>query len=82
MNRIKEIQKGFKEREAHRREMMDKQTKKYLKEENRWLWYHYHSIQPDTKFMEVRQYDKKGELIAMSSGVLPLNKYRPKHPVK
>ena len=31
MNRIKEIQKGFKEREAHRREMMDKLCEKHLR---------------------------------------------------
>ncbi len=31
MNRIKEIQKGFKEREAHRREKMDKLWLKHLR---------------------------------------------------
>ena len=53
-------------------------TKKELEEENKFLWYYFQDVEEETEFMEVKQYDKKGELIAMSSSVFPHKKYRPK----
>jgi hypothetical protein len=55
-------------------------TKKYLEEENKWLWYYHTEIQDNTEFVEVKQYNKKGIVIASSNSLLPPKKYRPKHP--
>jgi hypothetical protein len=55
-------------------------TKKYLEEENKWLWYNYLDTNKDTCHIEVRQYNKKGELIQMSSISVPPKEYRVKHP--
>ena len=54
--------------------------KKYLEEENKWLWYYHIDADEDADFIEIKQYDKKGELIARSSAIYPAKKYRPKHP--
>ncbi len=59
---------------------MVKGTKKYLGQENKWLWYHYQQVQDDTVHTEFKQYDKWGVLVAVSSSVIPPKKDRPKHP--
>ena len=56
------------------------QTKKYLEQENKWLWYYCQQVCPETIYTEFKQYNKKGELIAMSVSGLPRKKHRPKHP--
>ena len=60
--------------------MRRKITKKQLEEENRWLWYNEVIPEDDAMFMEVIQYDKKGEVVAMRSSVLVPKEYRVKVP--
>ena len=58
-----------------------KRTKKYLEQENKWLWYYHTEVRDNTDFVEIRQYNKKGELISNSGCSLPHKKHRPKHPM-
>ena len=60
--------------------MRRKITKKQLEEENRWLWYNEVIPEDDAVHIEIKQYNKKGELIAMSSGALVPKEYRVKVP--
>lgn len=57
-----------------------KKTKKYLELENKWLWYHHFDVDKRTRYIEIKQYDRRGEVVAMSSGALPPKKYWVKHP--
>ena len=60
--------------------MRRKITKKQLEEENRWLWYNEVIPEDDAIFMIIKQYDKKGKIIACSSSVLVPKEYRVKVP--
>jgi len=53
---------------------------KYLKAENKWLWYYHNYIQDDTCFMETIEYNKRGEIIATTESYYPAKRHRPKHP--
>ena len=35
-----------------------KKTKKYLEEENKWLWYYHIDADEDAELIEIKQYDK------------------------
>ena len=59
---------------------MNKRTKKYLEQENKWLWYHHLEVDDNTVVAIIRQYDKNGDLISMTDIGLPPKKDRPKHP--
>jgi hypothetical protein len=53
---------------------------KELKKENEWLWYSHIDIEDDTHYMTTMQYDKKGNVIAVSTSMLPPKKHRVKPP--
>lgn len=55
-------------------------TKKYLEAENKWLWYNYLNTNDKADGIEVKQYNKKGEIIQITLIILPPKKYRVKHP--
>ena len=57
-----------------------KRTKKYLKQENKWLWYYCHEADDETELMEIREYNKRGGVIRCSTVTFPFKKHRPKHP--
>lgn len=62
--------------------MKRKITKAELEEENKWLWYNQIDVEDDAVFVEINQYNKKGEIIACSSEMMPPKEYRvpvPKH---
>ena len=59
---------------------MVKRTKKYLEQENKWLWYRCYGPDDGTEPMEIIEYNEKGEAIRYSTVVLPSKKHRPKHP--
>ena len=57
-----------------------KRTKKYLEQENKWLWYYYQEALEKTESMEIVQYNKKGNVIGHTTAFFPKKKHRPKHP--
>ena len=46
--------------------MKRKITKAELEEENKWLWYNEMIPEDDAMFIEITQYNKKGEVVSMA----------------
>ncbi|MBK7380491.1 MAG: hypothetical protein IPJ03_16170 [Ignavibacteriales bacterium] len=59
---------------------MKKLTRKQLEEENEWLWYYYEPIEKDAMFVDTKQYNKRGIVIAWSGRYIPKINKAPKLP--
>lgn len=59
---------------------MKKLTRKQLEEENEWLWYYYEPIEKDAMFVNRKQFNKRGIVIARSVTYIPTTNKAPKLP--
>lgn len=55
-------------------------TKKFLEQENEWLWFHHFELEPNTAGYEFKQYNRNGKLISFVSGYIPKGCKRPEYP--
>jgi len=62
--------------------LTSKEKIEFLEAENKWLWYNHLNVNDKAHHIEVKQYNRKGELIQMSSISLPSKKYRIEYPIK
>ena len=57
-----------------------KKTKKQIEAENEWLWYNHVNIEDDAQTVITKQFNKKGEVIAISNSYLPPKAHRVQPP--